>query len=162
MGKSFFLVINAHSKWGEIYEMSSTTTTKTIEVLRHIFAAYGLPQQLVSDNGPQFISEEFTSFLRSNGVKHTRSAPYHPALNGEAKRFVRTFKQAGKYNGLSLIHRLQNFLLSYRTTPHSTTNVAPCELFLGRKVRTQLDLLKPENWRSGESDAKAGTAESPA
>ena len=51
MGKSFFLVIDAHSKWGEIHEMSSTTTTKTIEVLRHIFAAYGLPQQIVSDNG---------------------------------------------------------------------------------------------------------------
>ena len=65
--------------------------------------------------------------------------------NGEAERFVRTFKEAMKasrYEGLTLQHRLQNFLLTYRSTSHSTTNQAPCELFLGRKVRTRLDLLR--------------------
>ena len=146
MGKSFLLAIDAHSKWGEVYEMSSTTTTKTIEVLRRLFATYGLPLQIVSDNGPQFIAEEFASFLKANGVRHTRSAPYHPASNGEAERFVRTFKEAmkaTKYESLTLSHRLQNFLLAYRSTPHATTNLAPCELFLGRMVRTRLDLMKP-------------------
>jgi len=147
MGKSFLLAIDAHSKWGEVYEMTSTTANKTIEVLRRMFAAFGLPQQIVTDNGPQFVSEEFAAFLKANGVRHSRCTPYHPASNGEAERFVRTFKEAikaSKYDGLSLSHRLQNFLLSYRTTPHSTTNVAPCELFLGRKVRTRLDLIKPD------------------
>lgn len=147
MGKSFLLAIDAHSKWGEVYEMSSTTAFKTIEVLRQMFAAYGLPSQIVTDNGPQFVSEEFASFMKANGVKHTRCTPYHPASNGEAERFVRTFKEsmkASRYEGMTLSHRLQNFLLLYRSTPHSTTNVAPCELFLGRTVRTRLDLLKPD------------------
>ena len=106
-----------------------------------------MPQQIVSDNGPQFVSEEFSTFLKANGVRHTRCAPYHPASNGEAERFVRTFKEsmkANKYANLSLSHRLQNFLLSYRSTPHSTTNMAPCELFLGRMVRTRFDLIKPD------------------
>ena len=61
----------------------------------------------------------------------------------ERKRFVCTFKEAMKashYEGLTLQHRLQNLLLTYRSTPHLTTNQAPCELFLGRKVRTRLDL----------------------
>ena len=40
--------------------------------------------------------------------------------------------------------RLSTFLLNYRITPHTTTNVAPCELFLNRSVRTRLDLLKPD------------------
>ena len=145
MGKSFLLAIDAHSKWGEVFEMSSTTTSKTIETLRQLFAAYGLPHQLVSDNGPQFTSDEFAVFLRRNGVKHTRCTPYHPSSNGEAERFVRTFKQAmkaGRHDGLPLSHRLQSFLLTYRSTPHSTTNRAPCELFLGRKIRTRLDLLR--------------------
>ena len=52
--------------------MTSTTTMKMIEVLRRIFAAYGLPQQIVSDNGPQFVSPEFSSFLKANEVRHTR------------------------------------------------------------------------------------------
>lgn len=146
LGENFFLVIDAHSKWGEVYRMSSTTSDKTIECLRNIFATYGLPRQLVSDNGPQFCSEEFSTFLKANGVKHTRTTPYHPASNGEAERFVRTFKQnmkAVQYEGLPMSQRLANFLLSYRSTPHATTGVAPCELFLGRMVRTRLDLLTP-------------------
>lgn len=147
MGKMFFLAIDAHSKWGEVWEMAGTTSAKTIEVLRRLFAAYGLPQQVVTDNGPQFVSAEFATFLKANGVRHIRCTPYHPSSNGEAERFVRTFKEAmkaGKYDSLTLSHRLQNFLFSYRSTPHSTTQVAPCELFLGRKVRTRLDLIKPD------------------
>ena len=147
MGKTFLLAIDAHSKWGEVQEMSSTTAVKTVEVLRRMFAAYGLPLQIVTNNGPQFVSQEFADFMKSNGVRHTQCTPYHPASNGEAERFVRTFKEsmkAGKYDGLSLSLRLQNFLASYRTTPHSTTGIAPCELFLGRKLRTRLDLIKPD------------------
>ena len=68
----YFVVIDAHSKWPEIYEMSQTTSARTIAVLRHLFASYGLPEQVVSDNGPQFVSDEFAQFLKANGVKHVR------------------------------------------------------------------------------------------
>lgn len=50
------IVVDAHSKWLEVIPMKSTTTEKTLEVLHNLFAAYGLPEQLVSDNGPQFTS----------------------------------------------------------------------------------------------------------
>ena len=50
-------------KWPEVIETSSITAAKTIQVMRHLFSQYGLPQQLVSDNGPQFVSEEFGFFL---------------------------------------------------------------------------------------------------
>lgn len=146
MGKFFLLAIDAHCKWGEVFEINTTTTSKTIEILRRLFTAYGLPQQLVTDNGPQFTSEEFAAFTRGNGILHTCCIPYHPASNGEAEHFVRTFKEAmkaGRHDVIPFSHRLQSFLLTYRSTPHSTTNRAPCELFLGRRVRTRLDLLRP-------------------
>ena len=63
--------------------MSSTTFERTINELRQLFSSFGLPDQLVSDNGPQFVSTEFSEFLRLNGIKHFRSAPYHPATNGQ-------------------------------------------------------------------------------
>ena len=129
----YFIAVDAHSKWPEVYEMSQTTTAKTIVVLRHLFASHGLPAQIVSDNGPQFVSEEFAALLKANGVRHLKRAPYHPASNGLAQRFVRTFKQvmnAGKHDGLASQHQLENFLFTYRTTPHATTGTSPCSLFL--------------------------------
>ena len=77
----FLLLVDAHLKWPEIVEMSSTTVDTTIAILKRVFAAYGLPEQLVSDNGPQFVSHEFADFLRANGVKYIRTAPYHPSSN---------------------------------------------------------------------------------
>ena len=85
MGKPYVLVVDAHSKWPEIIEMNSTTTYKTIAELRKMFAAYGLPTQLVSDNGPQFTADEFKIFLQANGIKHIKCAPYHPASNGACR-----------------------------------------------------------------------------
>ena len=76
--------------------MNSTTSTQTITELRRLFAAHGLPTQLVSDNGPQFTSVEFATFCKKNGVKHIRCSPYHPASNGLAERLVQTFKRAMK------------------------------------------------------------------
>ena len=81
MGNMFFIVVDAHSKWPELCIMTSTTTARTISVLREMFARFGLPKQLVSDNGPQFTSDEFEQFLEGNGVNHIRSSPYHPSTN---------------------------------------------------------------------------------
>lgn len=146
-GQNYLVCVDAHSKWIEVINMSSTTSTKTVDVLREMFARYGIPRELTSDNGPQLVSEEFETFLKQNGVKHSLSPPYHPASNGLAERAVQTVKNALKKhfieNDLS-DRRLQSFLLTYRNTPHATTGVSPAELFFKRTLRTRLSLLKPD------------------
>lgn len=137
-GKMFLLIVDTYSKWQEILEMASTTSD------RKGFAAFGLPEQLVSDNGPQFTSNKFTEFLRSNGVKHIHTAPYHSSSNGAVERLVQTFKQAmkaGEQDGFTLQHQLQNFLITYWSTPHSTTGQSPAPLFLGQPLCTRFVLL---------------------
>ena len=99
-GEMFFVVVDAHSKWLDVVLMTSTTSEKTQNVLRRMFARNGLPREIVSDNGPQFIAEDFREFLNSNGVKHTLTAPYHPASNGLAERAVQTLKNALKRHSL--------------------------------------------------------------
>jgi hypothetical protein len=161
-GKMFFIVVDAHSKWPEVVMMSSTTSQSTIEALRSIFAHHGLPEQLVSDNGPQFISEEFSHFVQENGIKHVLCAPYHPSSNGLAERFVQTFKRAmkaGEGDGKSLNHRLSDFLFDYRSSEHATTAVSPSELLFQRKLRTRFDLLRPDTKSvvtSKQADQKMG------
>ena len=126
--KCFFVLVDAHSKWPEVMEMKSTTAEKTIEVMRTLFGSYKIPEQVVSDNGLQFTSEEFTEFMRRNCIKHIRSTPYHPSTNALAEHFVQTFKralQAREQRGRFFNQRLVNFLFSYRTPPHSTTNQTP-------------------------------------
>ena len=79
-------IVDAHSKWPEVVLMRTTTTTAMIAALRNLFATHGLPEAIASDNGPQFTSAEFASFLEYYGIRHLRSAPFHPATNGAAEK----------------------------------------------------------------------------
>ncbi len=65
--------------------MQSTSSAMTIEKLHLIFSTHGLPQKIVSDNGPSFTSDEFKKFMQKNGIRHVTSAPYHLSTNGLAE-----------------------------------------------------------------------------
>ncbi len=95
-GKLFFVMIDAHSKWIEAVCTSSTSFQIVVEELRTIFSKFGLPETIVTDNGSSFTSQEFRKFLKNNGIRHTTSAPYHPASNGMAERAVQIVKKGLK------------------------------------------------------------------
>ena len=98
LGKMLLVPVDATSKWIETHIMSSTTSTATVNKLREIFAQHGLLEVLVSDNAANFISEEFQTFMRKNGIVHVTPAPYHPASNGLGEWAVQTVK-SGITNG---------------------------------------------------------------
>ena len=151
-GVNILVVIDSGTKWLEAFIMNTTTAEKTVEVLRGLFARHGLPKEVVSDNGPQFTSSEFENFLKGNRVKHTLVPAYHPASNGAAEKSVQTVKSALKkylfteYGGMktSMQQKLDNFLLTYRTTPQTTTQCTPSSLFYKRDMRTRFTLLRPD------------------
>jgi hypothetical protein len=149
LGYYWFLWVDAFSKFAGVHRVKHIDSTTTIKVLREIFGLFGLPNQVVSDNGPAFISEEFQEFLKRNKIQHNRSAPCHPQTNGEVERFVQTFKRSMKASVIKgteaeVDRCLQQFLLKYRVTPHGTTGRCPAELFLGRRPNTLLDRLRPD------------------
>ena len=146
LGSMFLIIVDAHSKWAEVFPTSSTTSASTIRMLSETFARFGVPDRVVSDNGPQFTSDEFKTFVKINGIMHTTSAPYHPSTNGLAERFVQSFKQAmksAKHDKGTLHTKLARFLFAYRNAPHSTTNETPAVLMFGRKLRSHLNILRP-------------------
>ena len=147
-GHMFLLAVDAHSKWLEIHLCRSSTSTTTIQALRKSFACLGLPEVLISDNAQVFASTEFAEFLQKNGIQHVRTPPYHPASNGLVERAVQTFKEGMKRLKTSSVEtRLARFLLKHWVTPHSSTGMSLSELMMGRRLRTQLDLLHPDTGR---------------
>ncbi|KAK6745962.1 hypothetical protein RB195_012209 [Necator americanus] len=58
-GRMYLVVVDAYSKWPEVFEMSSSSTTATLRELRMLFARFENPRVIVSDNGTQFTAKEF-------------------------------------------------------------------------------------------------------
>ena len=110
-----------------------------INCLEDIFAVHGFPVSIKTDNAPNFISAEFEQYLHSRVIRHATSL--WPQSNGEVKRQNRTllkYMRIVQSQGKDLKTELNKFLLAYRTTPHSTTGIAPAEMLFRRKIRTKL------------------------
>ena len=145
-GFMFLILVDAHSKWPEVVKLNTATSATTIKALDNIFSRFGLPLQIVTDNGSQFTSDEFSQYLKSNGIQHITTATGHPATNGQAERFVQTLKYSLKSSGSTpqtVDKDLSKFLMAYRNSPHSTTGRTPTSLLLGGNVKGRLDLLIP-------------------
>ncbi|XP_062717120.1 uncharacterized protein K02A2.6-like [Aedes albopictus] len=146
MGTYFIVFVDAYTKWPEVGILRDITTSTTIHACREFFASFGIPAVLVSDHGVQFTSTEFQRFLQLNGIVHKMGAPYHPATNGQAERFIQTFKN--KMKALScdksrMQPELCNILLSYRKTIHPATGKSPSMMLFNRQIRSRLDLMVP-------------------
>lgn len=116
-------------------QMSTTTADRTVDVLRRIFPWNGLPDQLVTDNRQQLVSETFQDYMRYNEICHVTSMPYHPRRNGLAERLVHTLEQSVgtlEVEKSSITKRVSNFLLAYRSSSHCTTGEKPAKLFIER------------------------------
>lgn len=147
MGKRYLILVDAHSKWIEALPMSRTDSLTTITALMSVFSRFGLPSQLVTDNGPPFFAQEFKDYCLNNCIKHVTTAPYRPQGNGAAENAVKTIKKALKravHSGENVIQALYKFLLYYRNCDHATTGVPPAVLLTGRLMRTRLDALRPD------------------
>ena len=126
----------------EVEQVKSATSAATIKQLRTVFARFGIPKTIVTDNGTCFKSDEFERFLE---VEHLTTPTYHPSSNGLAERMVQVVKTGlKKMKQGTLVDKLSRLLFSYRSTPHSTTNISPAELLLGRPLRTRFQLIKPD------------------
>ncbi|GFU38905.1 transposon Tf2-6 polyprotein [Trichonephila clavipes] len=119
---TFFLIVDAHSKWLEVYPMKVTTTKKPSNVFEIVLQD-------------------------SDYLGHKTSAPFKPSSNGQAERYVATLKQSlramHKYES-TIQQKLSTFLMQYRKASNVTTTLSPAMLFLKRDIRTRIDLLLPE------------------
>lgn len=130
---NYLLVVDYYSRYVEVITLrSSTSSLAVIEALKTIFARHGIPDELRSDNGPQYHSDEFAQFAKEWGFKHTTSSPRFPQSNGEAERAVRTVKDI-----LRKEKDPAKALLAYRSTPLAS-GYSPAQLLMGRNIKSTI------------------------
>jgi len=138
-GMDYLIVIDYYSRYVEVAAMTKTTrSSEVIRALKSIFARHGIPEQVRSDNGPQYDSAEFSHFAKEWGFKHVTSSPRFPQSNGEVERGVRTVK-----NLLQKAEDLAKGLLAYRSTPLAC-KFSPAQLLMGRKLRNSVPMFHTE------------------
>ena len=136
-------LIDYYSKWPEVAFTSEVTSASVITFLSTIFSREGNPQEIVSDNGTQFVSTEFEAFLADRDIKHCRSSVYYPQANGEIERFNRVLKdclQTADIEKRPWKPFATAFLHTYRATPHAVTQMSPADLLHGRPMNTKLHI----------------------
>ena len=154
---NILVIVDAGSGWIETFPAGNRTSQTVKVYLSQIFARFGTPRTLVSDNGPNFLSCDIKQWCESLGIKKMESPIYHPRANGIAERAVQTVKraiQAWSPNlNVSFGAFLQRALMTHWNTS-KTRGKTPVEMLLGRKIRlpavTDFDLcervlLKPTN-----------------
>ena len=130
-GDRYLLAVDYFSQYPEVYKLSSTMSNAIIAVLKSIFAHHGIPEILLSDNGPQYAFKEFSEFAQSYQFNHLTSSLRFPQSNGQVERMVQTIKKLLKHSVDSHLA-----VLSYRATPMLWCGLSPSELCMGRRIRT--------------------------
>ena len=92
-GSTYLLVVDCYLRFMKVQKLNTTTSSSVVTHLKSIFAKFGIPATLISDNGPQFDSQEMKEFSQCNGLWHVTTSPYYPQANGLAEKTVKTVKR---------------------------------------------------------------------
>ena len=151
------VVTDLYSKFPEIEIVNSTAAPAVIPKLDRIFATHGIPVKLKTDNGPPFNGAEFERYTKALGMEWKPSTPLWPQGNSNVESLMKPIGkvlQTAQLEGKNWKQELQRFLLTYRTTPHVTTKVPPCELLFNRTIRGQLPELPAKKVLNKHKQAK--------
>jgi transposase InsO family protein len=136
-GQDYLITVDYYSKYFEIDRLPDTRSTTVVRKLKANFARHGIPDKVVSDNGPQYSSETFQTFAKDWKFDHVTSSPHYPISNGLAEKTVQTAKrllQKAKESG----HDPYLCILEYRNTPLSDCKFSPVQLLMGRRTKSIL------------------------
>lgn len=145
-GRQLLVVVDYFSSFIEVKRLTKTTSRAIITTLGEIFARFGIPEEIVSDNGPQFASADFAKFCSEWGIDHITSSPLYPQSNGKCENAVKIVKRMfDKCRGDGTSE--YKALLNWRNTPSTGMSSSPSQRLMGRRCRTFLPtvdkLLQP-------------------
>ena len=155
-GHGYLSTVDRFSGWPSIYHFKPghLTSKSVINELRDLFIAYGVPEELSNDGGPQFTSSLFTGFLQDWGVKTRLSSVAYPQSNGRAELGVKAAKRIIHNNvasdGSLNTDAAARAILTYRNTPLPDIKMSPAQILLHRNLRDGIP-VHPQHYRMHKS-----------
>ena len=147
-------MMDLFSKYPAAVPLKRVDNSTVLEAMLEVFACYGLPKILLTDQGSVFTSRLTRAMCKQFGIEKIQTTPYHPQSDGALERFHACLKGMLKRSGGELTdwdRHLKYLLFAYRSTPHCTTGYAPFTLLFGREVRGPIDILQ-EAWLQGDCE----------
>ena len=142
LGNNYLLLVDYYSNFSEICLLKDTHSLTVIPHMKSVFARYGIPKTIVSDNGPQYSSFQFQKFCKIYDISHDPSSPEHQKANALANNTVKIvkylLKKASKSQQDPYIA-----LLAYRSTSTADGLPSPAERLFGRNIRNRLPSFRP-------------------
>lgn len=136
---SFLVTVDHYSDFIEVDELNDTlSSTVTAKTEAHI-TRHGVPEIILTDNGPQFIASEYAGLCDRYHMHHITSSPYWPQGNGKAESAVKILKRIMKKSGKPNLYAA---LLNYRNTPPQGHTLSPAQRSMGRRTRGQLPISR--------------------
>ena len=145
-GRTYLITVDYYSNFWEIDYLPTSTSAAVINKTKAHFARYGSPNVLVSDNGPQYVSESFERFAKVWDFEHRTISPRHSKSNGKVESAVKTAKRLLRK---SMDAKTDQYmaLLDHRNTPTQGLTSSPVQRFMSRRTRTMIpttaELLEP-------------------
>eukprot|EP00253_Pinus_taeda_P035362 PITA_35362 len=136
--KTYILVaIEYVTKWVEAEALLRATEDSIIQFLFHIFVCYGLPRDIITDGGPQFVGNKIVATLKNYHIQNKITSPYHPQANGQVesnnKIIEAILTKTIASHKRDWVARLPKSLWAYRTTWRSITGYSPYQLVFGKE-----------------------------
>ena len=131
-GGKFVVMVDYYSRWVEVVSVKGEDSREVCDKMDSVYARFGAPKTLRTDNGPCFASRDFAEYCRKRNITHITSSPMYPESNGLVERMIRTVK--------TLVTKTGDFyttLWDYRTTPLQS-GFTPAELMFGRRIANGL------------------------
>ena len=136
-GDSFLVTVDYFSNYIEMEKLGNQTSPAVIKAFQATFARQGIPDTVVSNNGPAYASEEFSKIAATWEFNHVTTSPHYPQSNGKAESAVITCKTLLKKAKLAKSD-INLALLNHRNTPTEPTNCSPAQRLFGKCTRILL------------------------
>ena len=162
-GNKYVLVlVDYTSKWPEAYALRNVTTETVGKCLIDMTARVGIPEEILTDNGSNFVSKTMREYCTTMGIEQIKTSPYHPQTDGMVERFNATLKRLlrkiTQNPKVEWDECLPYVLWAYRGTVHKTTGFSPYQMSYGRPMRMPPDQMV-RYWRGKEEQGQNTTIE---